>query len=204
MDDNSLEKNLEKYPYLRSLTEFVLFEEKDEVLKMVNGKQLLIGNLNISTLFLEKILKDKKYFSYAYKCLKGEIASFNVDYITDGLITGFSYRKGDIVNGLEKLINDQKIKLSFEEENNLNLLKSFISFDKFTEEFGKLHYKASVDNISYTVSVLDIINLMQMPDEDFTNLCHNPLEKEIMGIFKEHFVYLAYDFFNSNKKVIQQ
>ena len=56
-----------------------------------------------------------------------------------------------------------------------------------------------MDGISYSIPIKKMIDIMDLPDENFDEICNNSEIKTINGIPKEYFIYASYKFFRDNK-----
>lgn len=200
MEDLTIEQYMEKYPYLKELAKYTIFTSKEDVEKLKNGDNIKIDHQNVSIEFLKRILNNDLYFEYALKYFKGDINAFAVTYIIEG-DTGASihYKKTTIIRGIEQLVSSGQIILNQVEQERLNSLKNSISFKKFLEELKEDNYNINIDGTEYSIPVEQIINFMQLPNEQFDNLCSNVEIQEINGVKKEYFIYAAFNFFRENQ-----
>lgn len=197
MEDLTILEWMEKYPYLKDMSEFTLFRSKEEVEQLKNSEKIEIESNKISIEFLKKILSDDFYFEYAFRYFNGSINRFNISYIICGDTCGnISYDKTIIIKGITKLLKDKLLELQPDEQKRYELLKSSITFDKFLEKYGEDNCNFDIDGDSYSFSIKQLIRLLQLPDEQFDNLCSNKEIKEIDGFPKEYVFYAAYKFLN--------
>ena len=103
------------------------------------------------------------------------------------------------MKGIEKLISDGKIILNPEEQGRYENLRESISFEEFLKQNKDNHYSILVDGNQYSISVSNLISLMQLSEEEFDKICSSSDIKNIYGIPKEHFIYASYKFFKENK-----
>lgn len=200
MEDLTIEQYMEKYPYLKELAKYTIFTSKEDVEKLKNGDNIKIDHQNVSIEFLKRILNNDLYFEYALKYFKGNINAFAVTYIIEG-DTGASihYKKTTIIRAIEQLVSSGQIILNQERQERLNSLKNSISFKKFLEELKENNYNINIDGTEYSIPVKQLISFMQLPNEQFDNLCSNVEIQEINGVKREYFIYAAFNFFRENK-----
>ena len=200
MDELSVEKLLEKYPYLKNYSDYTLFTTKEDVDELRNGEKINVNSENVSIEYLKRILNDDFYFEYALRYFNGDTNSFSICYIINGDTGGIiSYGKNTIIKGIEQLISTGQIVLQPHEQQKLDSLKNSISFDKFLEKHKGNNYNIDIDGKKYSIPIEKIVYLMQLPNEQFDILCSNNDIKEIGGIPKEHFIYASFKFFKENK-----
>lgn len=200
MEDLTIEQNIEKYPYLKDLAKYTIFTSKEDVEKLKNGDKINIDNQDVSIEFLKRILKNDFYFEYALNYFKGDRNAFAVTYIIEG-DTGASihYKKNTIIKAIEHLVSSGQIILNQVEQERLNRLRNSISFKIFLKELKEDNYNINIDGTEYSIPVEQIISFMQLPNDQFDNLCSNVEIQEINGVRREYFIYAAFNFFRGNK-----
>lgn len=200
MEELTVEQWLEKYPYLKDLTDYTLFTSKEEVDELKNSEKIEIYSQKVSIEFLKKILNNDLYYQYASRYLNNETHRFSVAYIIGGDTGGnINYNKGTIIKGLEKLISSSQIVLTPEEQQRYDNLKDIVSFDKFVNKYKGNNYNVEIDSNNYSIPVDQLISFMQLSSEQFNNICSSEDIKDINGISKNHFIYAAIKFFKENK-----
>lgn len=200
MEELTVEQWMEKYPYLRNMEEYTLFTTREDVEQIRNGEKVRVNSEDVSIEFLKRILNNDFYFEYASRYFNGDINNFAVCYIFGGDTGGsIYYKKSTIIKALEQLISSGQIVLQPDEQKKLDSLKNSISFEKFLEKHKGNKYNIDIDGNKYSIPTEQLISLMQLPDEQFDNLCSSVDIKEINGIPKEYFIYAAFKFFRENK-----
>lgn len=200
METLTLEESMEKYPYLKRMSEYTIFTTSDDIKNLKNGEKVQIGDIEISTEYLKRILQDEKYYNYAYHFFTNKASSFSVCYIIGGDTSGsISYKKSQIMKGIEKLISDGKIQLQPVEQERYENLKESISFEKFLKQNKENNYSILIDGNQYSIPAFQLISFMQLSEEVFHQICSNPDIQMIYDIPKEHFIYASYQFFKKNK-----
>ena len=200
MEELTVEQWMEKYPYLRNMEEYTLFTTREDVEQIRNGEKVKVNSEDVSIEFLKRILNNDFYFEYASRYFNGDINNFAVCYIFGGDTAGsIYYKKSTIIKALEQLISSGQIVLQPDEQQKLDSLKNSISFEKFLEKHKGNKYNIDIDGNKYSIPTEQLISLMQLPDEQFDNLCSSVDIKEINGIPKEYFIYAAFKFFRENK-----
>ena len=200
MKDSKIEEELEKYPKLKKISDYILFTTQEDFEKLQNGKRIKIGSQEISIDFLKRILNDDLYYDYATRYFKGDINSFGVSYIINGdNVPPINYHKSIIIGSIDRLVSSNIITLEPIEQERLDTLKNYISFDAFLEKHKDKKYDIEIDGNKYSIPIKTLIDIMQLPIEDFDNLCFNPKNKDIDGILNEHIIYAAYQFLKESK-----
>lgn len=199
MEELTVEQLMEKYPYLRNRAEFTLFTTREDVEQLRNSEKVKVNSENVSIEFLKRILNNDFYFEYASRYFNGDIDNFEVSYIIGGDTGGLIYyKKSTIIKALEQLISSGQIVLQPDEQQKFDSLKNSISFEKFLEKHKGNNYNIDIDGNKYSIPTEQLISLMQLPNEQFDNLCSSIDIKEINGIPKEYFIYASFKFFKEN------
>lgn len=199
MEELTVEQLMEKYPYLRNRAEFTLFTTREDVEQLRNSEKVKVNSENVSIEFLKRILNNDFYFEYASRYFNGDIDNFAVSYIIGGDTGGLIYyKKSTIIKALEQLISSGQIVLQPDEQQKFDSLKNSISFEKFLEKHKGNNYNIDIDGNKYSIPTEQLISLMQLPNEQFDNLCSSIDIKEINGIPKEYFIYASFKFFKEN------
>ena len=199
MEELTVEQLMEKYPYLRKSAEFTLFTTREDVEQLRNSEKVKVNSENVSIEFLKRILNNDFYFEYASRYFNGDIDNFAVSYIIGGDTGGLIYyKKSTIIKALEQLISSGQIVLQPDEQQKFDSLKNSISFEKFLEKHKGNNYNIDIDGNKYSIPTEQLISLMQLPNEQFDNLCSSIDMKEINGIPKEYFIYASFKFFKEN------
>lgn len=200
MEELTVEQWMEKYPYLRNMAEYTLFTTREDVEQIRNGEKVKVNSEDVSIEFLKRILNNDFYFEYASRYFNGDINNFAVCYIIGGDTGGsIYYKKSTIIKALVQLISSGQIVLQPDEQQKLDSLKNSISFEKFLEKHKGNKYNIDIDGNKYSIPTEQLISLMQLPDEQFDNLCSSVDMKKINEIPKEYFIYAAFNFFRENK-----
>ncbi len=201
MDDLTIEELLEKYPYLKDLTNRFLITTRKDIYNLLDGDEIIIDSQNVSMELLERIIKNDEYYHYTIKYFSNEIDQFAITYIENGDTNRIiSYDKCTIIKGIEKLINSGNIKIENEEEKKrFETLKENISYSKFKNHYINQKYDIEIDNIKYSIPISEFISLMELQSIEFNDLCFNNENKKIYDIPKEHFIYALIKFFRENK-----
>lgn len=202
MEDLTVEQWMEKYPYLRNMSECTLFTSKEEFEQLRYSEKIKVDSKNVSIEFLKKILNNDFYYEYASRFFNNDINKFAVSFIIYGDTGGsICYEKSTIIKGIENLISSGQITLQSDEQERYKSLKNSISFEKFLEKHKGNNYDIDIDGNKYSISIEQLVSLMQMPNEQFDDLCSNNNIKDIIGIQKEYFIYAALKFFTESRAI---
>ena len=200
----NVEKVLAEYPYFKDIVKYTLFTTEEDYKILKNGPTLKVDDQDVSIEFLKRILQDENYYKYALSFFQNEINCFNVSYIINGDTGGgIGYSKPTILKAFKQLIAEEKITLNEQMMKCYQSLNDCCSFDKFLHDYSDKNYEVEIDGNKYNIPVIQLIELMQMPENEFDDICANDNISVINGINKSHFLYAAYNYF-SNKKVLDE
>ena len=142
----TIEQMMEKYPYLKNFSNYILFTTEDEVNLLRNSEKIKIDSNGVSVEFLKRILNNDFYFEYASRYFSNQINKFMVSCIKNGDIgISICYSKIAIIKGIEQLILSGKIVLEPYEQQRYKFLKNNISFESFLEKYKGKNYDVEVD-----------------------------------------------------------
>ena len=199
MEKLTIEKQLKKYPYLQRISDYTLFATKEDIDFIKNSKTIAVGDIDVYTEFLKRILEDDNYFEYACRYFYDATDKFIVSSIINGdLGVNIRYDKTTIINGIKELINTNQISLNTEEKERFEKLRSYISYDKFLEKYKNYEYKVLIDGVNYSIPFENMINLMRLSDDKFNEICHDDNIKDINGLPKEYLIYATCKFLREN------
>ena len=199
MPEQTVTELLEKYPYLKQLAERMIFITEKEHTELLSGEKIQVGKNEVIIEVLKRILNDDIYFEYAQRYFNNDISEFRISFIYYGDTAGsISYKKSTIVKGLKELVSTGKIELSPEEKERLDILERKIDFNSFLEKHRGNNYNIDVDGIKYSLPIELLVKVMQLPSDQFDEICSNDYVKEINGITKEVIIYAAFKFFKEN------
>lgn len=199
MEKLTIEKQLKKSPYLQRMSDYTLFTTKEEIDYIKNSKTIMVGDIEVYTEFLKRILEDDNYFEYVSRYFYDATDRFIVAAIINGdMGSNVRYDKTTIINGIKELINTNQISLNSEEKERFEKLRSYISYDKFLEKYKNYIYKVLIDGVNYSIPFENMINLMRLSDNKFNEICRDDNVRDINGIPKEHLIYATCKFIREN------
>lgn len=202
MEKLTIEKQLKKYPYLQRMTDYTLFTTQEEIDSIKNSEIIMVGDIEVYTEFLKRILDDDNYFEYASRYFYDATDRFIVAVIINGdMGTNVGYDKTTIINGIKKLLNTNQISLDTEEKERFEKLRSYISYDKFLEKYKNYIYKVLIDGVSYSIPFENMMNLMKLSDDKFNEICKDDGIKDINGIPKVYLIYAMCKFLRESNVV---
>ena len=165
-----------------------------------SSQKIKINYDTIPIEYLKKILRSSLYFDYAYRYFSKEIDKFiTVTRYKNDKYGFLSYKKSSIIKALETLIENSQINLSIKEKERYEILKSFVSSDRFFEKYKNQKFDIETDDIIYSIDVENIISLFSLDDKEFYDIFSNDDIKYLNGIAKENFIFSAYSFLKNNK-----
>ena len=181
------------------MSDYTLFTTKEDIDFIKNSKTIAVGDIDVYTEFLKRILEDDNYFEYACRYFYDATDKFIVSSIINGdLGVNIRYDKTTIINGIKELINTNQISLNTEKKERFNKLRSYISYDKFLEKYKNYEYKVLIDGVNYLIPFENMINLMRLSDDKFNEVCRNNNIKDINGLPKEYLIYATCKFLREN------
>jgi len=194
MDNKVIEQWLKINPKLKEMSEYTLFTTPDEVNEFIHGDVIEIGEEKISIKFINKILNNYQYYDFICRYFNGEIPRFNVSSIITGEVGPVvSYKKVNIIQAIEKLVDSKKYVLNNEQAKKVEELKQMISFEKFMQRCNGASRNVTIDDNTYLIKLNDILWFLTVKDEEFEKICSNNI-KFISGLYKEYLAYAACDF----------
>lgn len=199
MEKLTIEKLLKKYPYLERMSDCTLFTTKEDIDFIKNSKIIVVGDIEVYTEFLKRILVDDKYFEYTCRYFYDATDKFIVASIINGdLGVNIRYDKTTIINGIKELIDTNQISLNTEMKERFEKLRSYISYDKFLKKYKNYEYKVLIDGVNYLISFENMMDLMRLSDDNFNEICRDKNIKDINGIPKEYLIYATCKFLREN------
>lgn len=195
MDDTIIESN----PWLKAMIPYTIFTTEEDVKAIRNSEDIETQTGKVSTEFVRRVLEDPTYYEYAKKFFDGEIDRFSVNYLAYGdLGHGINYSRTNIMEAMNKMVEEQKLILTPESKERYETLKNIGSFSNYVDKHADDQYELEIDGVSYQVPVGRLIALMKMDNDEFAKMCENAEVSEIGGIPKTQYVYMAYRYFLDN------
>lgn len=195
MDDTIIESN----PWLKAMIPYTIFTTEEDVKAIRNSEDIETQTGKVSTEFVRRVLEDPTYYEYAKKFFDGEIDRFSVNYLAYGdLGHGINYSRTNIMEAMNKMVEEQKLTLTPESKERYETLKNIGSFSNYVDKHADDQYELEIDGVSYQVPVGRLIALMKMDNDEFAKMCENAEVSEIGGIPKTQYVYMAYRYFLDN------
>lgn len=195
MDDTIIESN----PWLKAMVPYTIFTTKEDVNAIRKSEDIETQTGKVSAEFVRRVLEDPTYYEYAKKFFDGEIDRFSVNYLAYGdLGHGINYSRTNIMEAMNKMVEEQKLTLTPESKERYETLKNIGSFSNYVDKHADDQYELEIDGVSYQVAVGRLIALMKMDNEEFAKMCENAEVSEIGGIPKNQYVYMAYRYFLDN------
>ena len=172
MEEHTIEEDFKKYPYLKDMSDHILFVTKNDYDYIMNSPKITISTNNIPEEFIKRILNNNIYYDYAFKYFNNEIKTFSLSYIIYGDTGGLlNFNKSILGYALIKYVNNNKNNLTIEEQNNFNNLINIISLAKFKENYQDKILNISIENINYSIPISNFITFLELRDEDLNSMC---------------------------------
>lgn len=191
MNNYTIDEWLEKEPYLKKLSDSVLFLDKEIIDEYTLDDSKVKGT---STKLLKNLISNSDYYKYVCKLFNDEIEQFQCSYIVLGDVSGnIRLNKREIVERLEVAISNNYLELNDEEMKRFNDLKEHISLKALNNKYFNTLHDYNVDNINFTISFLDIIEFLMEYDSI------NDYDEYYKEIKLEYFAYGVIDFLKKNK-----
>lgn len=199
MPEETIEQLLEKFPYLKKLSDKNILVTEEQYKAYQNDEQIKVGYTTISIQLLKEIITKDEYYEIAKKLFRNEIEEFCIRYVMFGDINGnISLNKGDIIRGLDDIIGQGLALFDELAYRRYDSLKQEITYDKFLEKYKDNNYSITIEGQKYTLPISQMIDLLNLPTEEFDTICSSPNVKEITGVKKEHYIYAILKFFKEN------
>lgn len=190
---------IESNPWLKAMIPYTIFTTEEDVKAIRNSENIETQTGKVSAEFVRRVLEDPTYYEYAKKFFDGEIDRFSVNYLAYGdLGHGINYSRTNIMEAMNKMVEEQKLTLTPESKERYETLKNIGSFSNYVDKHADDQYELEIDGVSYQVPVGSLIALMKMDNEEFAKMCENAEVSEIGGIPKTQYVYMAYRYFLDN------
>lgn len=195
MDDAIIEGN----PWLKAMIPYTIFTTEEDVKTIRNSENIETQTGKVSAEFVRRVLEEPTYYEYAKKFFDGEIDRFSINYLAYGdLGHGINYSRVNIMEAMNKMVEEQKLTLTPESKERYEILKNIGSFSNYVDKHVDDQYELEIDGVSYQVPVGRLITLMKMDNDEFAEMCENAEVSEIEGITKTQYVYMAYRYFLDN------
>lgn len=195
MDDTIIESN----PWLKAMVPYTIFTTEEDVNVIRKSEDIETQTGKVSAEFVRRVLEDPTYYEYAKKFFDGEIDRFSVNYLAYGdLGHGINYSRINIMEAMNKMVEEQKLTLTPESKERYETLKNIGSFSNYADKHVDDQYELEIDGVSYQVPVGRLIALMKMDNDEFAEMCENAEVSEIEGIPKTQYVYMTYRYFLDN------
>lgn len=196
MQNFNVEELLAKYPYFKERSKYTIFLQKDDMERLFASPKILIEGKQVNVEALAMLIENSKYYRYLSKFFNDEIDHVCISNI---IRTIQFNNKIHIITALEKIIEDDEIKISKKVIKRYRKLKRKVSYTSFLIKYHKVNCNIEIDKIKYVIPFEHILTIMTMKDEQFDEICSNDSIEIINGIPKEHLIYAAYIFFIANK-----
>lgn len=197
--NETIEQLLEKYPYLKNFTEELIIVDDTKFLSYKEDEKIKIGKNVISVKLLKEIITLDNYYELAKKLFRNEVESFRVCRIIYGDLGESIYlSKGDIIKGLDVII--QQGLAGFDElaYRRYDALKQEITYDKFLEKYKGNNYNITIEGRKYSIPIIQMMDVLNLSQEEFDKICNSPDIKVINGISIEHYFFAIISFFKEN------
>lgn len=197
MEEELKKQLLEMNPLYKILIENALIIPNEDLEEIKKSKTIPIRYEEVPTLLLKRILEEDSYFEYCYNFFQDKTTNFIISSIKDNKLTEpLKFNKSTLIKAMKQFIEENSIKKEkFLEK--YNTLCETISYEKLKEKEKNSNYSMSVDNIHYTIPIIELLSFLEQPDA--LNICENEKIKEISNIPKNHFIYIAIQYIrNSN------
>ena len=193
------EKILQDAPYLAQVIDKVLFIDLDEYDSYIKDYKIRLDGKSISIKLLKKLISDTDYFSYLQRLLFLDGLSLNINYFAAGDICGnMHYSRADIVTALYLAKKNNLFEFSNEASARARYLYDLVSFDALINDFKDKVYTIDIDGNSFNIKCQTLMNILQMPYDDFYRLCNDETITQIDGIKKEYILYATKSFFEDS------
>ena len=191
---------IEQNPLFKHMSSYTIFTSIEDFKNIKAGKTISIKGENIPIEYLKRILEDEKYYNYVLDYFNGEIPRFILATIVNGDIGNrLEYKKIQLFNAIKNIIKP------YEEDKNImsrfDNLKESLFLSKFIIKHYNDIFKINVENKEYEVPMLELIALINLKEDKFSEICENDKIKTINEIPKDYFLYILKTFIEDNKLI---
>ena len=191
---------IEQNPLFKHMSSYTIFTSIEDFKNIKAGKTVSIKGENIPIEYLKRILEDEKYYNYVLDYFSGEIPRFILATIVNGDIGNrLEYKKIQLFNAIKNIIKP------YEEDKNImsrfDNLKESLFLNKFIIKHYNDNFKINVENKEYEVPILALIELINLKEDKFSEVCENDKIKTINEIPKDYFLYILKTFIEDNKLI---
>ena len=191
---------IEQNPLFKHMSSYTIFTSIEDFKNIKAGKTISIKGENIPIEYLKRILEDEKYYNYVLDYFNGEIPRFILATIVNGDIGNrLEYKKIQLFNAIKNIVKP------YEEDKNImsrfDNLKESLFLNKFIIKHYNDNFKINVENKEYEVPILALIELINLKEDKFSELCENDKIKTINEIPKDYFLYILKIFIEDNKLI---
>jgi hypothetical protein len=186
---------------LELMSSYTIFTSREDLLKIKLGKSINIKGERIPVEFLKRILLDEKYYNYVLNYFNGENDKFIVaNIINNDLGIKIEYKKNQIYAGLKEIIkdyqDDEEIIAKFTN------LRDSLSFKQYVINNFNKFYEIDVENNYYKVPISSLIEMINLDENTFIDICKNSKIKTINEIPKDYFLYILKSLIE-DKKIVE-
>ena len=191
---------IEQNPLFKHMSSYTIFTSIEDFKNIKAGKTISIKGENIPIEYLKRILEDEKYYNYVLDYFSGETPRFIFATIVNGDIGNrLEYKKIQLFNAIKNIIKP------YEEDKNImsrfDNLKESLFLNKFIIKHYNDNFKINVENKEYEVPILGLIELINLKEDKFSEVCENDKIKTINEIPKDYFLYILKTFIEDNKLI---
>ena len=191
---------IEQNPLFKHMSSYTIFTSIEDFKNIKTGKTVSIKGENIPIEYLKRILEDEKYYNYVLDYFNGEIPRFILATIVNGDIGNrLEYKKIQLFNAIKNIVKP------YEEDKNImsrfDNLKESLFLSKFIIKHYNDIFKINVENKEYEVPMLELIALINLKEDKFSEICENDKIKTINEIPKDYFLYILKTFIEDNKLI---
>ena len=191
---------IEQNPLFKHMSSYTIFTSIEDFKNIKAGKTISIKGENIPIEYLKRILEDEKYYNYVLDYFNGEIPRFILATIVNGDIGNrLEYKKIQLFNAIKNIVKP------YEEDKNImsrfDNLKESLFLNKFIIKHYNDNFKINVENKEYEVPILALIELINLKEDKFSEVCENDKIKTINEIPKDYFLYILKIFIEDNKLI---
>lgn len=194
--DLSVAELLEKYPYLKKLSNYLFLSKSDYDRYLLAEKIKYNEAKEISVTLLKDLFLKAEYYSFVENLFNDETASLNISTILGGDTYGrLTITKVELLQVASELLAKEKNPFISEK---LAILKAQISGQKFYENNQNQEFKVKIEGTEYVFKIKDFLDFLSLDTIDFLDACLSPDISLIKGVPKAYFFYALKQCINEN------
>ncbi len=185
------------------MKQYTIVESLEEYQKIGLSPVFLVNNAKVYLEIIQRILERDDYYEIVFKWFSDDVDVLSISSGDNEV--SYEYYKMHIVRGIELyfqyIVNSQQ-EISDEWKKRYLTLKKMVDYSLLKDKYQFINYEIDVDNIHYSINVLKMLKIIELPRELFVLLCRG--KNELIGDMpKNHFLY-AIKLFLEDERILKR